>query len=201
MSKNWIACSATLSPKLGTSALREMLPNTCQSRLDVPQKSDLGAPQVEVGRAALIAVTEEKIAAIARGVQELRSGDEGDVRQEVERVLDVGGEVLRIVRRARQQRALHGTREVRVLPIVDGAVVQIHAGDEMVLESADAAVVGQPREAAVVLDTCSRATGRSDASGAGRRRRRRTRAAFRARRAPPSCWRCAACRCCVASRK
>ena len=44
-----------------------------------------------------------------------------------------------------------GARHVRELLVVDLAVVQVDAGDQAVLEAADPALVGDAREAAVVV--------------------------------------------------
>ena len=90
--------------------------------------------------------------AVAHGVQELRAGHQRHMRQEVERVLRVGRDVLRLVERARQQGAFrrHPARW-RTARSSISPLCTVDAGDEPVLEAADPALVVDAREAAVVV--------------------------------------------------
>ena len=85
-------------------------------------------------------------------MQELRADDEGEVRPDGEGVLGVGRAVLRVVEHRRGQRALGGVPDVDVPGLVVLAVVHVHAGDEPVAAPAEAAVVGDAREPAEVVD-------------------------------------------------
>src|SRR5205823_2769592 len=93
---------------------------------------------------------EEAILPVAGGVEELRSGNRGDIGQEVKTVLDIERGVFRAIDRGRQQRTLLAA-DILELLVVDAAVQDVDAGDQTVAEATNEAVVGDLGEAAIVL--------------------------------------------------
>ena len=138
--------------KVGTSALRETLPNTCQVGSTSQSTPTFGTEDVPGAAAGLVAVGQEAILPVADRMQELPASNESDIRQDVEAVLGIGRIVLRFSQRVRHQRTFHGVAHVLVLLVVDRAVENVHAGDQAVAEAANHPVVGRAGEAAVVRD-------------------------------------------------
>ena len=129
-----------LSPKLGTSALREILPNTCQVGSTFQSRPAFGdqilnsvapeaSPSLRMRSCRLRVAYRNCVPAIARRSAGSKS------------CLPHRARCFSSVNRGRQQRALCSA-DIGELLVVDAAVQDVDAGDQAVAEAADETVVG-----------------------------------------------------------